>query len=70
MYTAMAMQPNIAFVTSILAQFSQSPAKVHWEAAKQVVRYLKTICNLELTYASNDAATIGYSDVDHASQLH
>ena len=34
MYTATAMGPNITFATSILAQFSQSPARVHWEVAK------------------------------------
>jgi len=70
MYAAMATQPNIAFMTSILVQFSQSPTRVHWEAAKWVVRYLKTTCNLKLTYTGNDAAIIGYSDMDHASQIH
>ena len=34
MYAAMAMWPDITFATSILAQFSQNPARVHWEAAK------------------------------------
>jgi len=34
MYAAMATWPDIAFVTSILAQFNQNPARVHWEAAK------------------------------------
>src|SRR5882724_8222535 len=70
MYAAMAMRPDIAFATSILAQFNQNPARVHWEAAKQVVRYLKTMCNLELTYTGNDPTIIGYSDADHASQTH
>src|SRR5882724_10603244 len=61
MYAATAMWLDIAFTTSILAQFNQNPARVHWEAAKQVVRYLKTTCNLELTYGTSHVNIIGYS---------
>src|SRR5882724_5065212 len=46
MYAATAMQPDIAFATSILTQFSQNPTRFHLEAAKQVIRYLKTTCDL------------------------
>ena len=35
-----------------------------------MVRYLKTTCNLELTYSSSNPVTPGYLDADHASQLH
>jgi len=34
LYTAMATWPDIAFVTSILGQFSQAPDRVHWEATE------------------------------------
>src|SRR5882724_6257430 len=70
MYAAIATQPDIVFMTSILAQFTQNPTQVHWEATKRVVRYLKTTHNLELTYGIRDTTTVGYSDVVHASQLH
>jgi len=58
------------FATSMLVQYSQDPTRAHLEAAKQVVHYLKTTCDLELTYGSSDATIIGYSDADHTSQLH
>jgi len=70
MYVAMATRPDIIFATSILGQFAQAPTKTHWEAAKWVVRYLKTTRNFELTYNATNEAMIGYSDADHASQLH
>jgi len=41
MYAATATRPDIAFATSTLAQFMQDPARIHWEVAKRVVRYLK-----------------------------
>jgi len=64
MYAAMAMWPDIMFATSILAQFSQSPTRVHWEVAKWVVRYLKTMHNLELTYTGNDPLLLATLDAD------
>ena len=70
MYATMATRPDITFTTSILAQFNQNPSRVHWEAAKRVVRYLKTTCNLELTYTGNDPTIVSYSDADHTSQIH
>jgi len=70
MYAATATRLDIAFKTSIIAQFTQNLTQVHWEAAKQVVRYLKTTFDLELTYGTRDITTVGYSDVYHLSQLH
>ena len=70
MYAAMATRLDIAFATSILGQFAQAPARVHWEAAKRVVRYLKTTRNLELTYGVSHANLSSYSDTNHTSQLH
>ena len=70
MYAVTATWLDITFATSILGQFSQAPARVHWEAAKRVVRYLKTTHNLELTYGTSHANISGYLDTDHTSQLH
>jgi len=70
MYTVTATRPDIAFAMSILGQFAQAPMRIHLEAAKRVVRYLKTTHNLELMYSTDHTAMVGYSDADHASQLH
>ena len=59
------------FVVGQLAQFLQNPGRVHWEAAKQVVRYLKGSKNLRLTYGGGKQRGIEvYSDADRASQDH
>ena len=34
-------RPDIAFAMSSLARFGHNPGRVHWEAAKNVLRYLK-----------------------------
>ena len=48
--------PNIAFVTSFVAQFCSNPGWGHWEAVKQIYRYLvetKTVmvCSQDLLFS-------------------
>lgn len=40
MYAAMGTRPDIAFVTSTVAQFSDNPGWAHWEAIKGIFYYL------------------------------
>ena len=70
MYVATATRLDIAFTVLALAQFSQKPARQHWEATKRVVRYLKGMRDLELTYGVNSDGIVGYTDTDHTSQYH
>jgi len=70
MYIVTATQPDIMFAVSALAQFMQDPAKMHWEAMKCVIRYLKGKRDLELTYGATSTGIVRYTDADHASQYH
>lgn len=38
-WIAVGSRPDIAFVVGQLAQFLENPGRVHWEAAKRVMRY-------------------------------
>jgi len=40
---ALGARPDITFATSSLARFGHDPGRVHWEAAKRVLRYFKGI---------------------------
>src|SRR5258708_3106201 len=40
-WLALCTHPDVAFAASTLARFGHNPGRVHWEAAKQVLRYLK-----------------------------
>jgi len=70
MYAATEMWPDIEFAVLALAQFSQDPARTHWEATKCIIRYLKGMRDLELTYGSSNTRIVRYTDADHASQYH
>jgi Reverse transcriptase (RNA-dependent DNA polymerase) len=74
MYATVATRPDIAFAIGILSRFSTNPRHAHWEAVKQVFRYLKGTRELWLTFRNNthDASHshdfIGYADTDGSMQ--
>ena len=70
MYAAMGTRPDIAFATSTVAQFSENPGWIHWEAVKRIFRYLLGTKNLELVYGGEKRGLVGYVDADGASQEH
>jgi hypothetical protein len=70
MYAAMGTRPDIAFATSTVAQFSDNPGWVHWEAVKRIFKYLLGTKKLELVYGGEERGLVGYVDADGASQDH
>lgn len=64
MYAAVSTRPDIAHVVSILAQFNSCYTKVHWGAAKRVLRYLHGTINYGLHYAKGDQGITGFVDAD------
>ncbi|SGY23218.1 BQ5605_C019g08915 [Microbotryum silenes-dioicae] len=64
MYAAVGSRPDLAFVVSYLARFSQQPGSEHWTAIKQVLRYIKGTLDLGLTYRKANQPFHGYSDAN------
>ncbi|KAK2580008.1 hypothetical protein KPH14_010773 [Odynerus spinipes] len=64
MYLAMATRPDIAYSVSHLSQYNNQFGKVHWNAAKRILRYLKGTINYGLTFTANKEPIIGYVDAD------
>ena len=52
---------------SSLARFGHNPGRVHWEAAKRILRYLKGTKGWWLKLGSNQLLIDGYTDVDWGS---
>ena len=65
-YTAIGSHPDIAFTTSMLSHFNKNPGRVHWEAAKRVVHYLKGTPDWGITFGPGheDDGMVGYTDTD------
>lgn len=56
MYLAISTRPDISYAVQQLCKFLDSYGRVHWEAAKRVVRYLKGTRHLRLVLGGDHTA--------------
>jgi hypothetical protein len=60
-------RPDICFAVNTLSQFMVEPRRVHWVAAKHVLRYLRGTVEYGLSYIQGDGVKLmGYTDADWA----
>jgi hypothetical protein len=60
-------RPSISYSVSVLSQFMAKPHESHWNAAKEVLRYLKGTLDYGIKYTNaSDVELTGYSDSDWA----
>jgi hypothetical protein len=65
MYLMVCTRPDLASAVGILARYMQDPGKVHWEAAKRVLRYVQHTMKLGLHYGRKETLEIiGFCDSD------
>ncbi len=58
-------RPDICFVVNTMSQFMCEPRKVHWVAAKHILRYLQGTVDYGLDYRQGDGVRlVGYTDSD------
>jgi hypothetical protein len=66
-WLALGTRPDIAFATSSLARFGHNPGRVHWEAAKRVLRYLKGTKTWRLRLGGKTPQIAAFTDADWGS---
>src|SRR5258708_36996647 len=66
-WLALGTRPDIAFAASSLARFGHNPGRVHWEAAKRVLRYLKGTRGWRLILGGSPPQIAAYTDADWGS---
>nr|CAD1834520.1 unnamed protein product [Ananas comosus var. bracteatus] len=69
MFAMVCTRPDIAYVVGVLSRFMANPGKVHWEAAKWVLRYLRGTSDYAIMYAKNSRPMQGYVDANFAGDL-
>jgi hypothetical protein len=63
-------RPDLCFAVNTLSQFMVEPKRVHWVAAKHVLRYLCGTIEFGLSYIQgNGVKLVGYSDADWAGNI-
>ncbi|XP_070677997.1 secreted RxLR effector protein 161-like [Malus domestica] len=73
MYAMVCTRPDIAHAVGLVSRFMHNPGKMHWEAAKWILRYLHGTRNTGICFERNDRGigkfSTGYVDSDFASDL-
>uniref|UniRef100_A0ABD2W186 Retrovirus-related Pol polyprotein from transposon TNT 1-94 n=1 Tax=Trichogramma kaykai TaxID=54128 RepID=A0ABD2W186_9HYME len=69
MFLAYITRPDLSFSVGVLSRFAENPSKVHWNAIKRIIKYLKGTLAHGLVYkAKNDCTKIvAFSDADYAN---
>ena len=65
-----ATRPDIMFGVSFISRFMSNPTEMHLQAAKRILRYLKSTINYGIFYKKNEnKQIIAYTDSDYAGDL-
>ncbi|CAM6087063.1 unnamed protein product [Calypogeia fissa] len=72
MYAMTCTRPDIAHTISIVSRFMANPGKLHWEAMKWVLRYLRGTLDYGILFDGRTNSTLelgGYVDSDYVGNL-
>jgi hypothetical protein len=67
LYVSTNTRPDISYYVSQVSRFCAKPGKIHWEAIKRILRYLKHTSSYKLKFDGNlPFRILGYSDASFA----
>nr|GEW86558.1 retrovirus-related Pol polyprotein from transposon TNT 1-94 [Tanacetum cinerariifolium] len=72
MYAMVCTRPDLAHVVSVVSRYIHNLGKMHWEAVKCIIRYLKGTSNIGLSFEKGRASSNGvkgYVDSYYAGDL-
>lgn len=64
MYTSVGTHPDTTYTVTNLSKFSNNPGMAHWNAIKQVIRYLNGTKDWWLVYGGKPQELEGFVDAD------
>lgn len=67
MYLMIGSRPELAFSIQDVSRFLNAYAKPHWEAVKQIIKYVKGTTAHGLEFSGSDVRLSAYSDSDYAA---
>ena len=69
MYVMVYTRPDIAQVVGAVSKYMNNPGKLHWEAVKWILRYLRGTTGKALCFKGGDTILTSYVDVDLAGNV-
>lgn len=68
-YLSNTSRPDLAFAANALSRFNANPGRIHWRAAKHVLRYLVGTSSLGITYTKSGKPLMAYVDSDWGGNI-
>ena len=63
-------RPDLSFVIGRVARYMQTPHKIHWKAAKRIIRYIRGTIQFGIHYSTGGKPLlVGFTDLDWADDL-
>ena len=72
MYAMVCTRPDISQAVSVVSRYMGNPGRMHWQAVKWILRYLRGTSNVGLIFDRNHNTSnsiVGYVDSDYAGDL-
>ncbi|WJZ84404.1 hypothetical protein VitviT2T_004010 [Vitis vinifera] len=69
MYAMVCTRPDIAYAVGVVSRFLSNPGRLHWEAIKWIMKYLRGTSKLKLTFGSEKLVLVSYTDLDMAGDV-
>jgi len=70
MYLSIGTRPDITFAVNSVSQFLERPMKIHWNAVKRILKYLKETADHGLYYSAAQTDHLkAFSDADYAGNV-
>ncbi|GKV05988.1 hypothetical protein SLEP1_g17933 [Rubroshorea leprosula] len=66
MFAMVGTRSDIAQVVGVVSKYMANPSRVHWDAVKWILRYLKGTSSVSLCYSSMEPDCVGFVDADFA----
>ena len=69
MYVMICTKPDIAYAVGVVSRFLSNPRRLHWEAVKWIMRYLRGTSKLKLTFGRGKPIVVGDTDSNMAGDV-
>lgn len=70
MYSMVGTRPDLAYAIGMVCRFMSNPIKIHWQAVKWVLRYVRGSTKMKLSYRKESQFIVkGYCDADYGADL-
>ncbi|GJW43307.1 hypothetical protein Tco_0072106 [Tanacetum coccineum] len=66
MFLMICTRPDITHAVGVVSRYMAEPGRVHWDAVKRILRYIKGTSYVALCFRDSDLIVKGYVDSDYA----